>query len=229
MSNVFTESEIDVNVVCVRVGESAGWVAEATDACARGVGEALGVSGWRDLGAGVAWPGDADEREDLVRSHVAADRGVPLWAEGFTFGVAAKGDRFSVHLSVAAGSDDVGVRLPEHVVSLSVRQRRVGDVSSGGVDGVVGAVVRAWGPAMVSASTLPVALAEQRGNWQVVGGYRLWLADGVVSVGEVARGVGVSRVWGGVLLSVPDEWHHEQVAAAMARTRELNGWDELPH
>ncbi|PFG21002.1 hypothetical protein [Serinibacter salmoneus] len=229
MTSVLTESKFIVNAVCVRVGESAGWVAEATDACARGVGEALGVGGWVHSGSDSPWPGDADERGDLVRSEVVTDQGEPLWAAGYSLSLMAKGDRFIVELSVAAGSDDVGVRLPEHRVSLTVWPGRVGDVSSGEVDGVVGAVVRAWGPAMVSASTSPVKRMERRGGWQVVGGYRLWLADGVVSVGEVARGVGVSRVWGGVLLSVPDEWHHEQVAAAMARTRELNGWDELPH
>ena len=94
---------------------------------------------------------------------------------------------------------------------------------------IIAAMAEHFDALMVTQANRDVFRANDRGGWQIVPAYRLWLHDTVGSITTVAEGVTTTRLGNGTLLSVPDDWEPQQVVDATLRTLELNGLDELPH
>ena len=64
---------------------------------------------------------------------------------------------------------------------------------------------------------------------QLPPGYRVWVADAVGTIDQVAPGGRSERLAAGSLLSLPDDWSPEQVVDGVLETFDLIGLDEIPH
>ncbi len=224
------ESNFVVTAKWARLGATPEWIAERADALSERVGGTLGLGSWRVVGPWVDWAGTADEKTAIVASQVNdGGTGAPQIVDGYAMSLSAQDARLDATVSIHAGAQSVGRRLPTHDSMLDVNLKRPGVVSGEQGDALVAAMVEAWSPLSVVLSTGALNVLAKRGMWKISAGYRLWLSDEVGPIGAVAEGVTKSRLGGGTLLSVPDEWDAQRVVDAMAVTRELNGLDELPH
>jgi hypothetical protein len=94
-------------------------------------------------------------------------------------------------------------------------------------DAVVRSVVEAWDPLAVGLATTEVAALARRGGWKLPPGHRVWVADAVGTIDQVAPGGRSERLAAGSLLSLPDDWSPEQVVHVVLET--FVGLDEIPH
>lgn len=224
------ETDFVVTAKWARLGATPEWIAQQTNVLVDSVQATLGGASWRVVGPWCDWAGTADEKAAIVASQVNdGGAGEPQIVDGYAIALSAQDARLDVTVSIHAGAQSVGRRLPTHYSMLTVRPKAPGVVAAAQGDALVAAMVDAWSPLSVVLSTGGLNVLAKRGGWKISAGYRLWLSDVVGAVGEVAEGVTKSRLAGGWLLSVPDEWDAWRVVDAMAVTRELNGLDELPH
>ncbi len=84
--------------------------------------------------------------------------------------------------------------------------------------------VDAAGNRTASASSEAAAVAEQPKDRH---SYRTWISTEVGTVSRVANGLSATELAGGTLLSAPDDWPADRVAA-MTETLAGNGRDEVP-
>lgn len=213
-----------------RPGEPVDWIAERTDFLLERVSAVVGVSAWTLAQGGELWSGSAEQKVDIVRSKVSTGgNGKPQLVDGYSFSVYSPNRAPQVTLRTSAGGLGAGRREPAQKCHVQVDPFGFPVLTAAQGDALVAAMVDAWSPLSVVLSTGSLNALARRGMWKISAGYRLWLSDEVGPVGAVAEGVTKSRLAGGWLLSVPDEWDAQRVVDAMAVTRELNGLDELPH
>lgn len=221
-------SEFTLRAVWARTGATPEWIAERTDQLLVRVGEILGVGPW-DVVGGAQWPGTESERVDFVRSRVNAGSGQAQVQDGYVLTASARNAAVHVTSHTQAGSVSVGRRVPSHISLLDVAPVGAGAVQPEAADELVHALVQAWTPLLVTLGVTEQFRIERRGAWRVPAASRLWLSDAVGFVGSAAPGISVRTLENGTLLSAPDDWEAQRVVDAMAKTREMNGLDVLPH
>lgn len=232
---IWATQSANVRAVWVAAGESPEQIAAQTDALLAQLWSAFEVTEWR-LTDGQLWEGSPDELAQIVRSNPARELvgaseeiGDVLPDEGYSFVVTGAGPRVWLRAWIAAGNPVVGSRLPRRRLTVELREMYTGALTSADGDAVSAAVAGAWKPAMCDLTDDPVRRLARRGNWKIGVGYRTWISSLVGAVTQVADGLTVSKLAGGVLISAPDDWAAERVVDAVTATLRLNGLDEVPH
>lgn len=218
----------------VATGETPEWIAARTDALLRALGAACGVTAWVTY-KGDRWEGGAEALADIVRRFAVRDRptaaepdGESLPGEGYSFIVSGPGAGLEVEVRIAAGSVALADRLPMHTLSIKLRQKIPGSVTSQLGDAVCAAVASTWHPSTVKLTDSKTNSTARRGGWKIGVGYRTWISGEVGAITTVANGLAVSELAGGALISAPDHWPADRVVAAMIETLQANGLDEVP-
>lgn len=221
-------SDFAVRAVWARTGATPEWISERIDQLLTRVGEILSVGPW-DVVGGSGWPGTASERVDFVRSRVNAGSGQAQVQDGYSVTASARNAAVHVTSHTQAGNVSVGRRVPSHISLLDVVPTGAGAVRPEAADELVLALVRAWSPLLVTLGVTEQFRIDRRGGWRIPAANRVWLSEAVGPVRSAAPGIGVRTLEGGTLLSAPDDWDAQRVVDEMAKTREMNGLDVLPH
>ncbi len=219
----------------VETGESPEWIATRTDALLGALGRAFGIAAWT-TDRGDRWEGSAQALAEVVRRSVVRDRptagnpgGEALAEEGYSFIVSGEGSGVYVEMHVAAGARVLAERLPMHTLAIKLREKSPGSLTGELADVVCAAVASTWQPATLKLTDSATNRTARRGNWKIGIGYRTWISSEVGAVSRVADGLTATELYGGKLISAPDDWSAEQVVAAMVETLSANGLDEVPH
>jgi len=219
----------------VATGETPEWIATRTDALLRALSAACGVPAWTTY-KGDRWEGDIESLADIVRRFAVRDRptaaepdGESLPGEGYSFIVSGAGAGLEVEVRIAAGSVALADRLPMHTLSIKLRQKIAGSVTSQLGDAVCAAVAWTWHPSTVKLTDSKTNSTARRGGWKIGVGYRTWISSEVGTVSRVADGLAATELAGGTLISAPDHWAAEHVVSAMLETLTTNNLDDVPH
>ncbi|KAB1654846.1 hypothetical protein F8O01_13195 [Pseudoclavibacter chungangensis] len=191
----------------------------------------LKTSAWRAV-LNDRWHDVPRDLEPLVREKVVEnDAGVKNPNLGYSGSFIAKADGIKVTVGYSAGSISVGRRLPRHTCNIILQTIGAGIrrlVSHDG-DVLVEACVNAWNPDVAFLTSPGLNRITNRQEWQVPDGYRLWLRDDVARIRDVPSGLSASPLGDGTLVRVPDSYEPDRVVAVMAKLRELNDLDMIPH
>lgn len=219
-----------LHAVWTRTSEPPVWIADATNTLLQGISGALGVPRWNQRD-GSGWPESEADRQHVVESWISRDRdGNPLSKAGYELYFVAPGNPAGAEVTIFAGDARLGTRLPLHTATVRPRPLRGTVLSSAMVDQLCVAAVQAWQPARVEFSSSAVReLYGTTNNWSIDPAWRLWLSDEVGPIEHVTEGVTATRMHGGTMLAVPDDFSAEQVVETMGPTLRANDLIEIPH
>ena len=105
-----------------------------------------------------------------------------------------------------------------HTLAITLRQNVPGTLASELGSAVCAVVASTWRPSTVKLTDSVTNHAAREGNWKIGVGYRTWINTEVGTVTQAAKGLTVTKVAGGALISAPDNWSAVRVVAAMTET-----------
>lgn len=224
--------EVDrlMHALWTHTSEPVSWIARATDSFLQGMSSAIGVTQW-NLADGTAWTGSQADLERLVAAQVSRDGdGTPRPKAGYNLGLLAPGEPVGAEVTIFTGDTRVGDRIPLHVALVRPRPLRNESMTPAIIDALCEAAVKAWLPTRVEFSSSTVReLYGAHNSWWINPAWRLWLSDEVGPISEITDGVTATRMHGGTMLAVPDEFTAEQVVETMGPTLRANDLTEIPH
>ncbi|KAB1654845.1 hypothetical protein F8O01_13190 [Pseudoclavibacter chungangensis] len=191
----------------------------------------LQTSAWRAV-LDDRWHDVPRDLEPLIEKKVVEDDNGEKDPElGYSGSFIAKADGIKVTVRYSAGSIAADQRVPTHKCNIILQTIGAGIrrlVSHDG-DVLVEACVKGWNPDMAFLTSPGLTRTTSRRNWQVPDGYRLWLRNDVARIRDVPSGLSASPLGDGTLVRVPDSYEPDRVVAVMAKLRELNDLDTIPH
>lgn len=224
-----------LNAFWVETGESPEWIATRTEALLGELNSIFDVNGWQTY-KGDLWKGPIEALSDIVRRFSVRGRptaddpeGELLAGEGYSFIVSAVGRGVELDVRVAAGYVAPGGRIPRHTLSIKLRQKTPGAITSEKGDAICAAVARTWDPSSFKLTDSATNSLARRGNWKIGVGYRTWISAEVGTVSHLVDTLTATELAGGTLISAPDDWPASRVVEAMTATLRENGLDEVPH